>query len=232
MDASGLGRAADISARLDRLPGTRHVWRLVTLLSLGGCSSSTTCSSPPMSPRPVRSRASLTPTSRSLFGSPASPSSRRPSPGFSSAPLSSATSPTATAGAPSSPSRCSGTRVATLIMAFQTARFGVNLWRFIAGIGIGVELVTIDTYVAELVPQSDARPRLRLQSGRPVHRGAGGGVLAWQLVPHRPFGFDGWRWVVLIGSAGARRDLVHPPRPAGDRRAGSRSRAASRRPSA
>ena len=36
MDASGLGRAAAILARLDRHPGTRHVWRLITLLSLGG----------------------------------------------------------------------------------------------------------------------------------------------------------------------------------------------------
>ena len=42
---------------------------------------------------------------------------------------------------------------ATLIMAFQTTGFGVCLWRMIAGIGIGVELVTIDTYVAELVPK-------------------------------------------------------------------------------
>lgn len=35
-DASDQARAADILARLDRLPGTRHVWSLITLLSLGG----------------------------------------------------------------------------------------------------------------------------------------------------------------------------------------------------
>src|SRR5947199_1261776 len=29
--------AAAITARLDRLPASRHVWRLVVLLSLGGC---------------------------------------------------------------------------------------------------------------------------------------------------------------------------------------------------
>ena len=29
--------AAEISARLDRLPATRHIWKLVLLLSLGGC---------------------------------------------------------------------------------------------------------------------------------------------------------------------------------------------------
>jgi MFS family permease len=39
-------------------------------------------------------------------------------------------------------------------MAFQTTGLGVSLWRLIAGIGIGVELVTIDTYLSELVPKS------------------------------------------------------------------------------
>ena len=36
IDQSGGTRAAAILARLDRLPGTRHVWMLITLLSLGG----------------------------------------------------------------------------------------------------------------------------------------------------------------------------------------------------
>ncbi|HEX3419135.1 MAG TPA: hypothetical protein VHT21_22445 [Stellaceae bacterium] len=29
--------AAELAARLDRLPMTRHIWGLVTLISLGGC---------------------------------------------------------------------------------------------------------------------------------------------------------------------------------------------------
>src|SRR5579859_3383097 len=29
--------AAELAARLDRLPMTRHIWYLVTLISLGGC---------------------------------------------------------------------------------------------------------------------------------------------------------------------------------------------------
>lgn len=43
-------------------------------------------------------------------------------------------------------------------------------------------------------------------------------LLAWQLVPHEPFGIAGWRWMVLIGSAGAliiwriRRRVPEPPR--------------------
>ena len=40
--------------------------------------------------------------------------------------------------------------------------------------------------------------------------------LACLLVPISPFGIDGWRWVVLIGSIGALVRLVHPPRDAGE----------------
>ena len=31
-----MASAAELAARLDRLPMTRHIWRLVTLISLGG----------------------------------------------------------------------------------------------------------------------------------------------------------------------------------------------------
>ena len=68
----------------------------------------------------------------------------------SSARSASATSPTITAGTFS----LVWYSITTAIMAFQTSGFAVDLWRFIAGVGIGVELVTIDTYVAELVPMT------------------------------------------------------------------------------
>ena len=93
--------------------------------------------------------------------------------------------------------------VATVVMAFQNTGVGVVLWRLIAGIGIGVELVTIDTYIAELVPKNlrgraFAVNQMIQFSVVPVVA-----LLAWLLVPIDPFGFDGWRWVVLIGSVGA-----------------------------
>jgi putative MFS transporter len=91
----------------------------------------------------------------------------------------------------------------TGIMAFQRSGQSLNAWRFVAGIGFGVQLITIDTYIVELVP-----PALR---GRafcfnqfisfcvvPLVA-----LLAWLLVPLKPWGFDGWRWVVLLGSSGA-----------------------------
>src|SRR5205085_5533953 len=39
---------------------------------------------------------------------------------------------------------------ASLAMACPSTSEGVLLWRFIAGIGIGVEIVTIDAYITEL----------------------------------------------------------------------------------
>ena len=107
---------------------------------------------------------------------------------------------------------------ATLVMAFQNSGLSVCLWRLIAGVGIGVELVTIDTYIAELVPKhvrgrAFAYNQMIQFAVVPVVA-----FLAYILVPIAPFGFDGWRWVVVIGSAGAlfvwflRRGVPESPR--------------------
>ncbi|HZH84528.1 MAG TPA: MFS transporter, partial [Phototrophicaceae bacterium] len=93
--------------------------------------------------------------------------------------------------------------VASAIMAFQTDAYGLNLWRFISGIGIGVELVTIDTYLAELVPKTHRGRVFAVNQTVQFSVIPVVAFLAWQLVPTAPFGFDGWRWVVLIGTVSA-----------------------------
>jgi putative MFS transporter len=92
---------------------------------------------------------------------------------------------------------------ASLVMAFQHDAFGLDLWRFICGIGIGVELVTIDTYIAELSPPG-ARGRAFAFSN--IIQFAAIPLVAflgWLLVPRTLFGLDGWRFVVMAGSLGA-----------------------------
>ena len=59
-----------------------------------------------------------------------------------------------------------------MAMAFQSSAAGILAWRVIAGMGIGVELVTIDAYIAELVPKHLRGTCLRIQSSRAIHRGA------------------------------------------------------------
>src|SRR5246127_4252702 len=93
--------------------------------------------------------------------------------------------------------------ITTAIMAFQTSGFAVDLWRFTAGVGIGIELVTIDTYVSELVPRSHRGRAYAYNQFFQFLAVPLVAFLAWLLVPNTPLGLDGWRWVVLIGSAGA-----------------------------
>jgi MFS transporter, putative metabolite:H+ symporter len=94
-----------------------------------------------------------------------------------------------------------GYSAASVIMAFQTTSGGLLLWRFIAGIGIGVEIITIDAYITELVPswmrgRAFAVNQAVMFVAVPIVA-----FLAWWLVPLSPLGLDGWRWVVLIGAA-------------------------------
>src|SRR3984885_7785190 len=93
--------------------------------------------------------------------------------------------------------------LATFIMALQSSDVGLIVWRFLAGIGIGVEFVTIDTYLSELVPKERrgvafASVSLIGTTAYPITA-----FLAWALVPTTIFGLDGWRWVAIIGASGA-----------------------------
>src|SRR5580700_3758282 len=196
--------AAAISARLDRLPATRYIWQLVLLLSLGGCFEFydlflTAYIGPGLVRSGLFSGASV-----SFFGFSGLAS-------FVAATFAGLFIGTLVFGFAAD---MFGRRiiftmslvwyaVATAIMAFQHSAEGLILWRMIAGIGIGVELVTIDTYIAELMPKEMRGRAFAVNevvqfSAVPVVA-----LVAWRLVPLKPWGFDGWRWVVLLGSIGA-----------------------------
>jgi MFS transporter, putative metabolite:H+ symporter len=107
---------------------------------------------------------------------------------------------------------------ANLIMAFQNTAAGLNFWRFLAGLGIGVELVTIGTYISELVPKQIRGRAFACEQAVGFLSVPIVAFLSYLLVPHKPFRLDGWRWVVLIGAHGAvfvwfiRRALPESPR--------------------
>src|ERR1700733_8456972 len=42
--------------------------------------------------------------------------------------------------------------IATFVAAFQHSPEALDVWRFVAGAGIGVQLLTVDTYISELTP--------------------------------------------------------------------------------
>jgi len=196
--------SAAIAARLDRLPVTRAVWIRVILLSLGGFFEFYDMFfTGYIGPGLVRSHI-LTPTSGSFFGSTGLAS-------FVAAMFSGLFLGTSIFSflADRLGRRAVFTysllwySAATVVMAFQNDAFGLNLWRFIVGIGVGVELVTIDAYLSEIVP---AQFRGRAFACNNVIQFLSVTVVAflsWLLVPRAPFGLDGWRWVMLIAAVGA-----------------------------
>ncbi|WP_397451311.1 MFS transporter [Pseudomonas sp. NA-150] len=108
--------------------------------------------------------------------------------------------------------------LATFVAAFQTSPEAMDIWRFFAGMGIGVQLITVDTYISELTPHHTrgrymAFSILVILTSVPVVA-----VLSYLLVPLTVLGLDGWRWVMIIGSAGSvlvwfiRRGLPESPR--------------------
>jgi len=201
---------AEVAARLDRLPPTRAVWRLVLLISLGGFFEFydlffTGYVAPGMvasglfKPESLGVFASLTAlrvagfgvfvfatfaglwVGTLVFGQVADRFGRR--------------------------SVFTGSLLwysaTTAIMAFQTDGFDLVVWRFIAGIGIGVELVTIDAYITELVPPETRGRAFALNQFIMFLAVPICAALAWGLKGTAPLGLDYWRAIVLIGSAGA-----------------------------
>jgi MFS transporter, putative metabolite:H+ symporter len=107
---------------------------------------------------------------------------------------------------------------ANIMVALQTDAFGLNLWRLVSGIGLGVEIVTIGTYLSELAPKGIRGRAFAVNQAIGFVCVPVASFLAFTLVPATPFGIEGWRWVVLIGALAApvivflRRGLPESPR--------------------
>ena len=63
--------------------------------------------------------------------------------------------------------------------------------------------MNIDTYISELVPKEQRGPAFAYNQFVMFTVVPVVALLAWLLVPQTILGLDGWRWVVIIGSAGA-----------------------------
>ncbi|HEY6434676.1 MAG TPA: MFS transporter, partial [Acetobacteraceae bacterium] len=196
--------AAELAARLDRLPRSRHVWRMILLISLGACFELydlflTAYIVPGMNAQGLFSDASLGPFR--LLKAINSPGAGT----FVFALFAGLFVGTIIFGwIPDAYGRRSIFTfsllwycISTLIMAFMPNGFWIDIWRFIAGIGIGVELVTIDTYISELIPREERGRAFAFSQFVSFCAVPIVALLAWLL------GVNNWRWVVVIGAIGA-----------------------------
>src|SRR6476620_6621125 len=201
-DVAARGSADDISRRLENLPASSYLWRLVILLSLGGWFEVYDLFFTGYIAPGLNRSGLLTTTTQAFFGFSGIGA-------FVAATFAGLFVGTFFLGFLADRfGRRSiftyallGYTAASVAMACQTTSGGVLLWRFIAGIGIGVEIITIDSYITELVPswmrgRACAVNQAVMFIAVPVVA-----ALAWWLVPISPYGIDCWRWVVLIGAA-------------------------------
>jgi len=200
--AAARGAPDEISRRLESLPASSYLWRLVILLSLGGCFEIYDLFLTGYIAPGLNRSGLLTTTTQAFFGFSGIGA-------FVAATFAGLFVGTFFLGFLADRfGRRSiftyallGYTAASVAMACQTTSGGVLLWRFIAGIGIGVEIITIDAYITELVPswmrgRAFAVNQAVMFIAVPVVA-----FLSWWLVPLSPYGVDGWRWVVLIGAA-------------------------------
>ena len=210
---------SDISARLDRLPATRAVWTLIALLSLGFFFEIYVLILAGYVAPGIVASGILTPTTPGLFGSSGVAS-------FIAALFAGLFVATVACGflADSYGRRAIFTysllwySAATLMLALQTTAFGLQFWGFVAGLGVGVEIITIGTYLTELSPKYIRGRAFAVCQAVGFCAVPIVAFLAYALVPRAPLGFAGWRWVVVIGANGAifvwsiRRRLPESPR--------------------
>ncbi len=202
--ATSRGGADEISHRLESLPASSYVWRLVILLSLGGFFEIYDLFfTGYIAPGLTRSGL-LTTTTQAFFGFSGIGA-------FVAATFAGLFVGTFFLGFLADRF---GRRVvftyalltysaASMIMACQTTAGGLLLWRFLAGIGVGVEIITIDTYITEMVPSWMRGRAFAVNQAVMFVAVPAVAALSWWLVPLTPHGIDGWRWVVFAGSAGS-----------------------------
>src|SRR5450432_3056602 len=204
-DLTGPGNEPDeISRRLETLPASSYLWRLVILLSLGGCFEIYDLFLTGYIAPGLNRSGLLTTTTQAFFGFSGIGA-------FVAATFAGLFVGTFFLGflADRFGRRAIftyallGYSAASVVMACQTTSGGLLLWRFIAGIGIGVEVITIDAYITELVPSRMRGRAFAVNQSVMFIAVPVVAALAWWLVPLSPYGVDGWRWVVLISATGS-----------------------------
>jgi MFS transporter, putative metabolite:H+ symporter len=211
--------AATVSARLDRLPGCWAVWRLVVLLSLGGCFEFydlflTAYLSPALESAEVFRKGAA-----GLFG-------LSDQAAFASVTFAGLFVGTIAFAQVADKFGRRAIFTASLLwysamtfgMALQSSALSLDVWRFLAGIGIGVELVTIDSYIAELVPARFRGRAFAVNQAIQFSAVPIVGLICAKLAPLTIWNLAGWRWVMILGALGAliiwrlRRGIPESPR--------------------
>jgi MFS transporter, putative metabolite:H+ symporter len=108
--------------------------------------------------------------------------------------------------------------LATLAMATQSNALSICLWRFIAAIGVGAEIVAVDAYLSEMMPKTMRGRGFAISKAIQYSAVPVAAILAAVLARKTVAGIEGWRVMLLVPTIGAvliwwvRRGLPESPR--------------------
>jgi putative MFS transporter len=93
--------------------------------------------------------------------------------------------------------------VATLVMSFMSSPAAIDVWRLICGVGIGVQLVTISSYITEITPRNWRGYYIALSQFISFCAVPVVAAISLLAIPRTIFGLAGWRYVAIFGASGA-----------------------------
>jgi putative MFS transporter len=108
--------------------------------------------------------------------------------------------------------------VATLVMAFQTEPIAICLWRMIAAVGVGAEIIAVDSYIADVMPKALRGKGFAISKSIQYTAVPLAAILAAILSKRAIAGIAGWQWMLVVPTIGAifiwwvRRGLPESPR--------------------
>ena len=108
--------------------------------------------------------------------------------------------------------------VFSVVLGLQSSALGVDIWRFLAGIGMGMQIVAIDSFIAEITPKAIRGRAFAVSTAIQFCAVPVGSLLSLYFVPSEPLGISGWRWMAFMPGAFAivtlfiQRNLPESPR--------------------
>jgi MFS transporter, putative metabolite:H+ symporter len=108
--------------------------------------------------------------------------------------------------------------LASLIMALQDSAMSICLWRLVAAMGVGAQIVAVDAYLSEMVPKALRGRAFAISKALQYCAVPVAGLLGAALAKHGVGGLTGWRVMLIIPCIGAilvwwvRRNLPESPR--------------------
>jgi putative MFS transporter len=89
-----------------------------------------------------------------------------------------------------------------VFIAFSSSPAWIDLFRFGAGFGVGIQLINNDSYLSEILPGRLRGRYMTLAMVLILTATPIAVLVGTAFTPYAPFGIPGWRLVVLVGAAG------------------------------